>query len=130
MYKNYNIYFSDLETIIIDNKHSVVVIYIVSNLYEKSFISLDSYMRYIFETKSESIIYFHNLGRFDSTLNWIINNNHISTIEIREGNNIVYQILLKDKKIYFRDSYLIIPLSLKDISETFCKEHNKMDFEY
>lgn len=90
-------------------------------------------------TKTDVLFYFHNFGRFDSIFllkcfcgKDLFNGNDIDTI-IR--NNVIYKITLKDKEqvaskrkdLIFKDTYLALPLSLMDISETFCNKNKKTD---
>ena len=127
--------FADIETIIIDGKHEVGCIVIVeeSNSTPKRFDNLTSFMFYLMYKCKQSVVYFHNFGRFDSTfiLNWIVRRiNDSDDIQIIERNNIIYEVLYKKAGISFRDSYLLINKPLKQIGETFCKLYKKPDFEY
>lgn len=133
-FKNYHIIFSDIETIIENNIHKPIVVGLIdSNDNSYIFNSIDEYMKYIIENLTFIIIYFHNFGRFDSTfiLQWVVNNKKlVGDIEVIERNNIIYQVKLVKFNIYFRDSYLLIPLSLDSIGKTFCSKYKKDSFNY
>lgn len=135
-FKDYHILFSDIETIIEDELQQPVVICLLVD-YNKFFTftgnnCVDTYMNYLLTNNRNCIVYFHNFGRFDSTfiLRWIAKNKqNAGDVDVIERNNIIYQIKLIKFNIYFRDSYLIIPLKLKQIGETFC-ERKKIIIDY
>ena len=132
---NKTIIFADIETIIIDDKHEVACAVMISenDCKSKKFNNLTSFMLYLIFNHPNSIVYFHNFGRFDSTfiLNWIIKRDNSSNdIEVIERNNIIYEVSYKKFEISFRDSYLLINKPLKQIGETFCRVNKKLDFEY
>lgn len=131
-FEGYNIYFSDIETII-ENGHHVPVVLCLLKDKPIVYNSVDEYMSDVTKNHKKSIIYFHNFGRFDSTfiLKWIVSKNkNIGKIEIIERNNIIYEIRMVDCKIFFRDSLLVMPLSLEKIGENFCSENKKTNFDY
>lgn len=130
--KGYNVCFSDIETIIEDSQHVPVVVCLLRDE-PMVYNSIDEFMSDVIKNHKKSIIYFHNFGRFDSTfiLKWIASNNiNLGEVSIIERNNIIYEIELVDRKICFRDSYLIMPLSLEKIGENFCTENKKSKFDY
>jgi hypothetical protein len=132
-FKDYNIYFSDIETILVDNIHNPVSISLVGDDDECIiFNDITSYISYIKNNIKKSLIYFHNFGKFDSTfiLNELVKTESTSNIHIIERNNIIYQLELRDLKVLFRDSYLIIPISLEKIGENFCEIHRKNELDY
>lgn len=76
---------------------------------------------------SNSIVYFHNFGKYDSTfiIKSLIYNNKYD-IDIIERNNIIYELKVKKNyRVIIRDSILLIPMSLDKISETFCSKYKK-----
>lgn len=131
------IFFSDIETITIDNKHEITCISIITdNDQEHTFKSMEDYINFIMNY-NYVIVYFHNFGRFDSTflLNYLIflddkKSKIIGEIDIIERNNIIYEIGFRKNKIFFRDSLLLIPITLKKIGETFCEKNKKIEFDY
>ena len=133
-YSKYNIYFSDIETIIDDfNEHIPISLSLIHDNSIQSYNSVIEYLNNIIGLEYNSIIYFHNFGRFDSTfiLNSIIFDFNMSEkINVIERNNIIYQLKLRTNKgveILFRDSYLLIPITLDKLGETFCFNHKKFD---
>jgi hypothetical protein len=130
---NYELCFSDIETIIINNIHQAVVISILYQDKIKTFNienDLNDYFDYIKKNLKNPIIYFHNFGRFDSVfiLKNLVTEKNYKITKIIERNNIIYEI--KINNIRFRDSRLMIPLSLKEIGNTFCEKNKKNEFNY
>lgn len=127
-FSKYKIYFSDIETILIDNIHKPVSISLVEGDHTVIiFKSIESYIEYINSNLKNSLIYFHNFGKFDSTfiINALVDSNLTEQINIIERNNTIYQLQIKDINVYFRDSYLMIPISLEKIGENFCTINRK-----
>lgn len=68
---------------------------------------------------------FHNLNKFDSffILKNLINSNELN-VKIVTRNSLIYRIIAEDRnskiRLEFRDSSLLLPISLEKISETFC----------
>lgn len=127
--------FSDIETIRNDDGvHIPVMISLLRNDKDiHSFETVNEYMEFIIKKCKNSIVYFHNFGRFDSTfiLNFLASEEStIRNVGVIERNNIIYEVFLKDYNIRFRDSYLLIPLSLEEIGMTFCKTYKKDNFDY
>ena len=82
----------------------------------------------LIENNQKSIIYFHNVGRFDFTfiLNWLVNiKKEAGKIDVIEIKTITYQIEMTNHKIQSRDSFLVIPQPLKEIGETFFENNVK-----
>ncbi len=130
---NNELCFADIETVIENNIHKAVVISILHEKNMKSFIiqkDLNHFFDYIQLNFEKPIIYFHNFGRFDSIflLKNLITEQNYKITKIIERNNVIYQIQINN--IIFRDSKLMIPLSLQNIGKTFCTINNKKDFEY
>jgi hypothetical protein len=134
IFDKYKLLFSDIETIIKNNQHVVVIICLLNSENEEIvFESIDDFMIYICKNNSDSIIYFHNFGKFDSTfiLKWVVKNkDNIGRVDIIERNNVIYEVSLKKYNIRIRDSLLLIPTSLASIGETFCTVNKKDDFKY
>lgn len=133
--KTIKIYFADIETIIVEDTHQVACICLVygDSNDEYSFTSMKDFFNFVEKNLKDSIIYFHNFGKFDSTfiLNWILTtNNIVDDLDIIERNNIIYQLRLKKNNIYFRDSLLLLNMSLQKIGTTFCKNYQKNEFDY
>lgn len=134
------LYFADFETIIFNNRH-IISCYSLSSEFSKmecdslpldvnndncllkSEQLVEQFLKVCFKCKDNSIIYFHNFGKFDSIfiLHKIFHDPEY-TINIISRRNIFYEvkIISKDKKtIIFRDSYLLFPKSLVDFGQTF-----------
>ena len=134
-FKNYDIYFSDIETILdFSDEHKPVSISIVSGNDVMVFDDIIEYVGFIINNLSKSIIYFHNFGRFDSMflVKVLLQDYRIKDdLEIVERNNIIYEVSLFSKSIIFRDSYLMIPMSLEKLGETFSDVERKFsDLDY
>lgn len=85
------------------------------------------------QNKTNSTIYFHNLGKFDGYL--LMKelrdiNKYKTKIIIRE--NTIYEIKIEVFKKCFiiRDSYLMIPLSLKEGGNLFNQNYKKSEFNF
>jgi hypothetical protein len=131
------IVYADIETILIDNQQFPYAIgWVKNNVYykiitkEKS--DIKSYKiieKFIlsFGTKQNVIVYFHNMSNFDGIfiINKLIKEKY--NIKIIEKNNIIYSINVFN--IQIKDSYLLLPISLKKIGEYFCEKYKKIDYE-
>lgn len=131
--KKYDLCFADIETIIDGETHKPVCISILHKENIKTFSiqsNLNDFFFYLEENFENPIVYFHNFGRFDAVfiLKNLITEKNYNIVKIIERNNIVYEVKLK--KIKFRDSKLMLPLSLKDIGTSFCEKYKKSEFEY
>jgi hypothetical protein len=134
-YKNYRIFFSDIETILDSyNKHIPISISLVCGDNHYIFDNIIDYINHVINNCSLSIIYFHNFGKFDSTfiINSLLEEFRMgSEINIIQRNSIIYQLELVKYSIMFRDTYLLIPLSLDKLGETFCVNNRKFtDLDY
>ena len=115
------------------------------------FHSIGEFMQYIFKLKNP-MIYFHNL-KFDGTfiLDWLLRQEKFQNCVTEEGNiepdkmppnSYRYSISAKMGQWYsmniktsgslieIRDSYKLMPFSLKVIGEGFKTEHRKLEMEY
>ena len=115
------------------------------------FHSLDEFMDYIF-TLNRPLIYFHNL-KFDGTfiLDWLCRhlnfqnvvgenenleveqmppNSYRYSISAKMGQWYTMNIKTKETLIEIRDSYKLMPFSLKAIGQGFKTEHQKLEMEY
>ncbi len=145
-----NIVYCDFETIVVNNKHYVTcfsflpateltgiskAIYkitennieiISENLLTEFFDLCFNFLNSSFKTKAFFI--FHNLGKFDSLflLNYC-SKYYNEKIDIIIRDNIIYEIILtyNNKKIIFRDSYLLFPVSLEKMSLLFNLKYKK-----
>ena len=119
--------------------------------------SIDSFLEHIFNLQGDLICYFHNL-KFDGAfiINYLlhqseweqayIQNGDLASGEFKRTNEMVnntykyvisdmgqwYSITLKhnDRTIEFRDSYKLLPFSVKSIGNSFGTAHKKLDMEY
>lgn len=131
------VWFADIETIIVGGLHVPVVLCFVSG---KKVYKINKEGDFFVEavetmlsTCKGGIIYFHNFGRFDSM--FILKALLLLTShkpQIVERNNVIYELRIfnDDDEIVMRDSYLILPISLKSIGENFCCDYLKHGFEY
>jgi hypothetical protein len=134
----------DIETYIKDSVLKVFCISIYDGINKKSFVITDynnsedfilAGLKSILLRKYNSYnIYIHNMGNFDmiflmkylvklGSINPIIHNNRIISINFNYGKNNEYQ-------INFRDSYLLLPKSLAELTEGFHVETLKSVFPY
>ena len=86
--------------------------------------NIDQFMKVIIEKRA--IIYYHNL-KFDSSYitHWLLSNNR--TFEVCEKSGIIYSIKFED--IELRDSMNFLPITLKEIGETYCTNYHKLDYD-
>lgn len=152
-YKNF---YCDFETVIYKNQHYVVCYSIVGeNLKLFNTITLTNQddipsqsdlliWEFILECvkiveniniskRSKYLFFFHNLNKFDSyfILKRLGFQDRFS-VKLVSRNNQVYKITIKDKttnfKLEFRDTFLYLPISLKNLSELFCIYNKKESF--
>lgn len=134
--------FADFETVIVDSFHYVSVYDLydgekhvcksLENVKSNDLFALSrglvlSFVEDCFVFAANSIIYFHNFGRFDAL--FLLRNLDVSKykVNIKMRDNIYYEvsILYGKKKVVFRDSYLLFPSSLNDMSALFLNEKKK-----
>lgn len=133
-----NIIYADIETIIIEETHYPYAIgFTYNNKYfdlmvetEEEILNYSIVETFInqFHTNEKKIIYFHNMSNFDGflILHKILHQNY--NVTLTERNNTIYNIKI-DNNIFIRDSYLILPSSLKQIGHFFCEKHKKVDYD-
>ena len=133
----YNIIYADIESIIINDTHYPYAIGWSKNKKYTNIITSDKkkIMNYFIIEKflksinpnEKTIIYFHNMSNFDGflILHKILKYN--INVKLIEKNNIIYNICINNN-INIRDSYLFIPISLKEIGLKICKDNKKLDF--
>ena len=138
----------DIETIMINGRHipialswfnklscfTAIIDFSTENLVTASKILLKNWMaELVLYAPTKSTIYFHNLGKFDSYLlmDELKNENLYKTKIILRG-GIIYEIKIvyNAKDFTFRDSYLLIPLSLKEAALIFNKNYFKKEFNF
>lgn len=144
------IYYCDFETVIKQdndniNKHMITLWCIIDNekIYhdiiniENNICLEETFLRNCFELTTDScLFYFHNLSRFDGLflINYITKKKNDYVLDIIVRDRVIYCIKILDKKngrqITIKDSYLILPLSLREIGEIFCKKYKKKDFDH
>jgi hypothetical protein len=141
-YLKRNVLFADFETVIVDSLHYVSVYDIydgdkhyckslecVSNLLYESRCLVSSFIEECFIIGPNSIVYFHNFGRFDAL--FLLRNIDLSKykVNIKMRDNIYYEVVViypdKSKRVIFRDSYLLFPSSLNDMSLLFLNDKKK-----
>lgn len=151
-------FYCDFETILVDDIHYISCFSIVSSRI-KYYKSLSSVTRLNVKDKSNKLIVFfikicqalkqnvsaliqiktlflfHNFSKFDSF--FIINSLssqkefHINLIT---RNRTIYKMIITNKvknfTLEFRDTYLLLNLSLERIGDIFCKQYKKFKFDY
>ncbi len=139
-----SIVYCDFETVVFNNKHYVTcfsfipansnsnIVKSISNINSNNIEELSENLISVYiqlcidfanrSSLNKSFFIFHNLGKFDSLfiLNYFtkyFSNN----IQIITRDNIIYEMVLayNNKKIIFRDSYLLFPVSLDKMSQLF-----------
>ncbi len=145
-----NIVYCDFETLVVNNKHYVTCFsflpatkltgisksiskFTKNNIEIISENLLADFFNLCFKflnssSKTKAFFIFHNLGKFDSLflLNYC-SKYYNDKIDIIIRDNIIYEIILtyNNKKIIFRDSYLLFPVSLEKMSLLFNLKHKK-----
>ena len=77
-----------------------------------------------------NIFYFHNLSYDYRFLLHYLLDNHDVKITPKGSQLLKLEVYNKDKKLFeLRDSYALMPLSLKKISESFCNKYKKQEFD-
>lgn len=154
----FDVFYCDFESVLKKNRHFLAAYCIIGlvtyfsilpettnyeNLEEESSKLAEDFIKNCFLAKRmtkkhknrKSLFYFHNLGKFDSY--FILElasrfSKYKPTIIIR--NNVIYKIELYDYVendfVEFRDSYLLLPISLEKIGEIFCKSNKKTSFDH
>ena len=147
-----NVFYADFETVIHKEKHYITCFSIVDSKSNVVSVKTIKYKKYNIENESASLLndfieicmsipvkdkcfYFHNFVKFD--MYFILSEltkNQLIKIDLLSRNKVYYSLtitdLVKSEKIIFRDSYLILPLSLKEISKNYCVEHKKTEFNH
>lgn len=137
-----NVLFADFETVVVSGLHYVSVYDIydgnrhrckslesvsVDSVIHKSNDLVYSFIEDCFVYGSNSIVYFHNFGRFDSL--FVLRNIDLSKykVDIKMRDNIYYEIIIffGDEKVTFRDSYLLFPSSLNEMALLFLNDKKK-----
>ena len=149
------IYAADFETTVYEGQTETEVwsaaIVELNSRDVKVFHSIDEFMQFIFKLK-KPLIYFHNL-KFDGTfiLDWLLRqekfkncvteeeniepdkmpfNSYRYSISAKMGQWYSMNIKTYGSQIEIRDSYKLMPFSLKTIGEGFKTEHRKLEMEY
>lgn len=121
------LYFADFETTQ-PNEKGEVRVYLWCICTKKNNVNwgrdISNFMLFIKDKRA--IIYFHNL-KFDSSyiLNYLLKNN--IEFDVCEKQGTLYSIRFWD--IELRDSMNFLPMTLKQVGETFCKSYHKLEYE-
>jgi len=159
-YYNFNSinFYCDFETVLVDDVHYVCCFSIVgpnvcyfksltvvngSNIHSESkklifsFIQICSEFKekFSFIKKTRCLFIFHNFSKFDSF--FIIKNLTSDSnfeIDLISRNKTIYRMIISNKlknlKLEFRDSYLLLNLSLEKIGHIFCNQYKKFKFDH
>jgi hypothetical protein len=149
-------FYCDFETILVDNIHYISCFSIVSsrinyykslslvgNLSIKSksnklvleFIKICSELKQNTLDSSNILFLFHNFSKFDSffILNSLSNKKEFN-INLITRNRTIYKMiitnLLKNFTLEFRDTYLLLNISLERIGHIFCTDYKKIKFDH
>jgi hypothetical protein len=148
--KNHNfldklLLFADFETIVHNDQHKVICFSLFkigsspkANIISKSFEDIDeesntllsSFLENIFQYEN-AIIYFHNGSKFDFIflLNYLSQYPDKYEIDLLSRDNCLYNLTIKhgDKIIELRDTFHLLPLSLKKIAATINLDKEEFD---
>ena len=111
----------DIETVFYENKHRPTVI---GGLSEKELIIfrkknlLSKFLMYVYKS-DYNYIYSHNFSNYDSYFFLkmiILLKLKINSVFIKNNSVFFLEVQINDKIIYFRDSYLLFPDKLKNIT--------------
>lgn len=133
-----NILYADFETVthngkqyvtcysIVDSSENVfsgVITYLENKLENQSEILLTEFLEFLFNMEEKIIVYFHNLLKFDIYfLLEVISKDEAVDIEMLSRENTMYSVKLKrgnKSSITFKDTFLMLPMSLKTLSTIF-----------
>lgn len=147
--RNYEYYMADFETTVYEGQeYTEVWAAAVVKLWDDSveiLHSLPDFLSYIFAQKTNIVCYFHNL-KFDGNfiLDYLLRNGYTWN-RVAEGKmlNKEFKCAISDRGpwysitvkmhnmiIEFRDSYKLLPFSVKRIGKGFQTKHRKLDMEY
>lgn len=140
-YSNDKILTMDLETRLIDNNHNPYCLSIYDGNIAKSFFITDyldvkdmvlSAIKYLAKRKYDNYnIYLHNFSKFDVIFLFkILVNIGIVTPIINKGRFISMQFNYNDYVLHFKDSYLLLPASLKKLGLSFKIKQQKGFFPH
>jgi hypothetical protein len=94
----------------------------------------DGYIEWLLDNlKDGDIVYAHNGGRFDFLfVIEYMKNNKIKPFNFNliHGSVAMFTIKYKDKRITFKDSMLILPFSLRQLTNDFDVKHKKLEMDY
>lgn len=147
--RNYEYYMADFETTVYEGQeYTEVWAVAVVKLWDDNveiLHSLPDFLSYIFAQKTNIVCYFHNL-KFDGNfiLDYLLRNGYTWN-RVAEGKmyNKQFKCAISDRGpwysitvkmhnmvIEFRDSYKLLPFSVKRIGKGFQTKHRKLDMEY
>lgn len=111
--------------------------------------SMHEFIEWCINTKSNDIVYFHNM-KFDGNfiIQWLLNNGYTFVSDYKEKASKTFTCIISDdglwyeieiffimkgktlKKVTIRDSYKLIPLSVRDIAKEFKLPIKKGEIDY
>lgn len=105
------------------------------NLVVKFIEKCDNLTRISAKDKKRTVFYFHNFGRFDSIfLLHTLCSSELSkkyNISCITRDNVIYKLTIKHKltacEYILKDSYLLLPLPLRKVGDTFCTKYKKKE---
>lgn len=93
----------------------------------------DAYIKHFLDNAPEGTYYAHNGGNYDFlfVVDFCMNNRiTISNMVIIHGRIGIFKIVYGIKEFIFKDSYLILPHSLKSLTVSFDVPHKKLELDY
>lgn len=147
--RNYEYYMADFETTVYEGQeYTEVWAVAIVKLWDDNveiLHSLPDFLSYIFAQKTNIVCYFHNL-KFDGNfiLDYLLRNGYTWN-RVAEGKmyNKQFKCAISDRGLWysitvkmhnmiieFRDSYKLLPFSVKRIGKGFQTKHRKLDMEY
>jgi len=95
------------------------------------FRTIDEFIYYLKAFFPSGTLYAHNGGKYDNRylLEYFRGNDYKVSRIFYINNGLIFTVELGSKKFKFRDSFHLLPRSLKNLCESFNVEHKKQDFD-
>lgn len=116
--------------------HGIINKCLPQDIEKESFRLIGDFLKkcsYLHRSSSKRRFLFHNLGKFDGNflLDYACHKLHLAP-EVLIRDNCIYKlvIFLDSVGIIFQDSYLLLPLKLSDLGQSFNKKYKKTEFSH